>query len=143
MALELLFERSSENCFIGRRINEGGSSCFDTIKEFYSKKHVFSWSSKYSLWYEWKFISFFAHGVQFAILESGKSVTAIFASNDILVIAALHVANEKGIKVPKELSIVGMDGILLSEITYPTLTTAKKSIRNWKPCCRNFDTENK
>ena len=36
-------------------------------------------------------------------------------------------ANEKGIKVPDELSIIGMDGILSGEISYPTLTTVEKN----------------
>ena len=77
-------------------------------------------------------------------LESGKSVTAIFASNDILAIAALHVANEKGIKIPKELSIVGMDGILLSEITYPSLTTVEKNrSKIGSLAAEVFNTENK
>ena len=58
---------------------------------------------------------------------SGINVSAIFASNDILAIAALHAANERGINVPKELSVVGMDGILSGEISYPTLTTVEKN----------------
>ena len=41
--------------------------------------------------------------------------TALFASNDILGLAALQVANEKGIKVPDQLSIIGMDGIFSGE----------------------------
>ena len=53
--------------------------------------------------------------------------TAIFASNDILGLAALQVANDKGIKVPSQLSIVGMDGIFSGEVSYPPLTTVKKN----------------
>ena len=60
-------------------------------------------------------------------LSKDTAATAIFASNDILALAALHVANEKGIKVPDELSIIGMDGILSGEISYPSLTTVEKN----------------
>ena len=59
-------------------------------------------------------------------LTKTKLPTAIFSSNDILALATLQVANEKGIKVPESLSIVGMDGIFSGEVSYPPLTTVQK-----------------
>ena len=60
-------------------------------------------------------------------LNNDTTTTAIFASNDVLALAALHVANETGSLVPDELSIIGMDGILSGEMSYPTLTTVEKN----------------
>ena len=53
--------------------------------------------------------------------------TAIFSSNDILALATLQVASEKGIKVPDQLSVVGMDGVFSGEMSYPPLTTVQKN----------------
>tara|TARA_B100000401_G_scaffold437523_1_gene383328 strand:- start:533 stop:1558 length:1026 start_codon:yes stop_codon:yes gene_type:complete len=132
MALERLFELGHRRIALlaGGSMRGGSSWRFDTIKEFYSKKNM-SFPEGLNIhcdMNESSLASFSkARSSVRNFLESGKSVTAIFASNDILAIAALHVANEKGIKIPKELSIVGMDGILLSEITYPSLTTVEKN----------------
>jgi len=60
-------------------------------------------------------------------LSENPMPTAFFASNDILGLAALQVANEKGIKVPDQLSIIGMDGIFSGEVSYPALSTVKKN----------------
>ena len=60
-------------------------------------------------------------------LNENPLPTAFFASNDILGLAALQVANEKGIKVPEKLSIIGMDGIFSGEVSYPALSTVKKN----------------
>ncbi len=132
MALERLFELGHRRIALlaGGSMRGSSSWRFDTIKEFYSKKNM-SFPEGLNIhcdMNESSLASFSkARSSVRNFLESGKSVTAIFASNDILAIAALHVANEKGIKIPKELSIVGMDGILLSEITYPSLTTVEKN----------------
>ena len=132
MALERLFELGHRRIALlaGGSMRGGSSWRFDTIKEFYSKKNMYfpEGLNIHCDMNESSLASFSkARSSVRNFLESGKSVTAIFASNDILAIAALHVANEKGIKIPKELSIVGMDGILLSEITYPSLTTVEKN----------------
>jgi len=60
-------------------------------------------------------------------LSQNPLPTAVFASNDILGLATLQVANEKGIQVPEQLSIVGMDGIFSGEVSSPPLTTVKKN----------------
>ena len=67
-------------------------------------------------------------------LTKPKLPTAIFSSNDILALATLQVANEKGIKVPESLSVVGMDGIFSGEVSYPPLTTVQKNRRKTGRC---------
>lgn len=49
--------------------------------------------------------------------------TAIFCDNDILAIGALLAAREIGIRVPDDLSIVGVDDMFAAAITSPPLTT--------------------
>ena len=61
--------------------------------------------------------------------QRGDSVTAIFASNDLLAIGALRAAAELGIAVPSALSVIGFDGIDLGGYSYPALTTVGHPIR--------------
>ena len=49
--------------------------------------------------------------------------TAIFAGSDQQAIGALRAAADRGVAVPSELSVVGFDGILLSDLVTPRLTT--------------------
>lgn len=50
------------------------------------------------------------------ILSLEKRPTAIFAASDLHAIGVLEAAREKGITVPDELSVMGFDGIELSEL---------------------------
>jgi len=51
--------------------------------------------------------------------------TAIFASNDIMAFGLIQRAHEMNVKVPKDVSIVGFDDILLSSLINPPLTTVR------------------
>ena len=51
--------------------------------------------------------------------------TAFFADNDVLAIGALRAFRQKGIKVPDEISVVGMDDLMMSAVSEPKLTTIK------------------
>ncbi|MER7722739.1 LacI family DNA-binding transcriptional regulator [Streptomyces sp. NPDC096323] len=48
---------------------------------------------------------------------------AVFAFSDELALGALHVAHERGLRVPEDLAIVGFDGIEDARYSYPPLTT--------------------
>ncbi|MDQ2966624.1 MAG: substrate-binding domain-containing protein [Chloroflexota bacterium] len=54
--------------------------------------------------------------------------TGILAANDLLAIGALQAAAELGLRVPEDVSIVGFDGILLSQAVVPRLTTVAQPI---------------
>jgi LacI family transcriptional regulator len=60
------------------------------------------------------------------LLSLSHPPTAVFASNDILAIAAMQAATEMGMKIPADLSIVGMDDIYPAGMTTPQLTTMAK-----------------
>jgi DNA-binding LacI/PurR family transcriptional regulator len=52
--------------------------------------------------------------------------TAVLAANDILAIGALQAAHNAGLRVPDDVSLVGMDDIYAVSVTRPPLTTVAK-----------------
>lgn len=133
LALERLFEFGHRNIalFMGGSMMSADSSWrLQIMKDFCSNRNMF-FSEDLCIKCDMSVSSLDsfsqARTAMRKFLSKDTPATAIFASNDILALAALHVANEKGIKVPDELSIIGMDGILSGEISYPTLTTVEKN----------------
>lgn len=61
-----------------------------------------------------------------ALLKLPNPPTALFAMNDLLAVGALRYLRERGIAVPEEMALVGYDGIELSELVSPSLTTVKQ-----------------
>lgn len=68
------------------------------------------------------------HGFQITreIWENAERPDAIFYSSDILAIGALQYFHEKGVRIPQEVSIVGIDDIPLSARITPALTTVRQ-----------------
>ncbi len=62
------------------------------------------------------------------LLIRHQDMDGIFASNDLIAIGALKAAYEWGKKIPNELAIVGFDGIDMSELTVPGITTIQQPI---------------
>ncbi|WP_233269423.1 LacI family DNA-binding transcriptional regulator [Alteribacillus sp. YIM 98480] len=54
--------------------------------------------------------------------------TAIFACNEQLAIGVIQGAKEKGLEIPKDLSVVGFDNTILATTTVPGLTTVSQPI---------------
>jgi LacI family transcriptional regulator, galactose operon repressor len=54
--------------------------------------------------------------------------TAIFAANDTSAIAVIAVAQELGVRVPEDLSVVGFDNVSESALCSPPLTTVEQRI---------------
>lgn len=65
-----------------------------------------------------------------ALLELDEPPTAIFASSDAIALGVLEVARAKGLEVPRDLSVVGFDGLPLAEQTLPPLTTVAQPLRD-------------
>ncbi|NOU94723.1 substrate-binding domain-containing protein [Paenibacillus sp. LMG 31456] len=55
-------------------------------------------------------------------------IDGIFAANDIMAMGAIKAAYQLGKKVPEELAIIGFDGITISTIMTPELTTIAQPI---------------
>jgi DNA-binding LacI/PurR family transcriptional regulator len=54
--------------------------------------------------------------------------TAVFAADDVMAFGALKAAADSGIRVPKDLSIVGFDDVEFTRFTSPSLTTIRQPI---------------
>ena len=57
------------------------------------------------------------------MLAKKRPVSALFCSNDEMAAGALGAAHEAGFEVPRDLSVIGFDDIVLSNYTDPPLTT--------------------
>ncbi|MBA2725003.1 MAG: LacI family DNA-binding transcriptional regulator [Actinobacteria bacterium] len=62
------------------------------------------------------------------ILESA-SPTAIIYANDVMAVAGMGVAQERGLNIPADLSIIGFDDEPLARWTRPALTTVRYHIQ--------------
>jgi LacI family transcriptional regulator len=60
------------------------------------------------------------------LLKLPERPTALIAINDLLAIGALRAAADLGLHIPTDLSLVGFDGIHMSEYLAPRLTTVRK-----------------
>lgn len=63
-----------------------------------------------------------------SLLAAERVPTAIFASNDRLAIGAMRAAVEAGLRIPDDLSFVGVDDIELATYVTPPLTTVRQSL---------------
>ena len=59
------------------------------------------------------------------ILSSANLPTAVFCSGDIYAIGAMRSIKAHGLRVPQDISIIGIDDILLAEYVEPALTTIR------------------
>jgi LacI family transcriptional regulator len=64
-----------------------------------------------------------AVGCAHQLLSLENPPTAIFASNDMSALGVYQAAEELGIKIPNDLSVIGFDNIRESQFLNPTLTT--------------------
>jgi len=58
-----------------------------------------------------------------ALLRKGDRPTAIFCCNDMLAIGVLQAAKDEGLQVPGDLSVIGFDNTILSNVVNPPITT--------------------
>jgi LacI family transcriptional regulator len=63
-----------------------------------------------------------------ALLDSGSSLTAVFAANDQSAYGAMLALHRRGLKVPQDVSLVGYDDLPASSFRVPPLTTVHRSI---------------
>lgn len=61
-----------------------------------------------------------------ALLRSGADFTGVFAANDAMAIGAIRALKRAGMRVPDDVSIVGVDDIILASYSEPPLTTVSQ-----------------
>ena len=66
-----------------------------------------------------------------ALLASETPPTAIVYANDVMAIAGLAVAQDHGLTLPDQLSIVGYDDSELAAHVHPSLTSVRSDAVGW------------
>lgn len=69
------------------------------------------------------------------LLDLPRPPSAIVYANDIMAIAGVSAAIDRGIRVPHDLSIVGFDDIPLAPYIVPPLTTVRQDVFQWGNAC--------
>jgi len=62
------------------------------------------------------------------LLARNKPFTAIFAYNDISAIGAIRALQERGLRVPEDVSVMGFDDIPGAAFHFPSLTTVRQPL---------------
>ena len=65
------------------------------------------------------------------LLEATERPTAIVYANDLMAIAGMGIALERGLHVPKDLSVTGFDDVALAAHVVPALTTVRQNAFEW------------
>lgn len=69
------------------------------------------------------------HEATVQLLGTGLPFTAIFAFNDISAIGAIVALREAGLRVPKDVSVLGFDDVMAASTNHPPLTTIHQPMR--------------
>ncbi|MFC4598665.1 GntR family transcriptional regulator [Cohnella hongkongensis] len=59
--------------------------------------------------------------------RGGEPPTAVFVTSDLKALGALKAAQDMGLEVPRDVSIIGYDDLRISAYTYPHLTTINQN----------------
>ena len=61
------------------------------------------------------------------LIASGRHFTALFAEADVMAIGAIRALHNNGLRVPRDVSVMGFDGLTLSTFLVPQLSTVIQS----------------
>lgn len=62
------------------------------------------------------------------LLSRGRGFTALFAMSDVMAIGAIRALRDAGLRVPEDVSVMGLDGLTIGEYTTPRLSTVAQPI---------------
>ena len=62
------------------------------------------------------------------LLSAGRQFTAIFAMADVMAIGAVRALQDHGLRVPEDISVIGLDGLDIGEYMLPRLSTVRQSV---------------
>jgi LacI family transcriptional regulator len=63
------------------------------------------------------------------LLETVPEVTAVFAMSDMMAIGAIRAILDAHLDVPKDISVIGFDGIAMADYSNPKLTTIRQQYK--------------
>lgn len=61
------------------------------------------------------------------LMDNVPGLSAVFAMSDVMAIGAIRAVQDKGLKVPEDISVIGFDGIDMGNYTIPRLTTIRQN----------------
>lgn len=61
-------------------------------------------------------------------LDLKRPPTAIFASNDVMAMAAMDAVRQRGLRIPEDVSILGFDDVPQASLVRPSLTTVRQPL---------------
>jgi LacI family transcriptional regulator len=64
----------------------------------------------------------------YELLRRTPDIDAVFAGNDQMAVGVLHAAHRLGLRIPEELSVVGVDDIAEGSHVWPPLTTVRQPL---------------
>lgn len=73
-----------------------------------------------------KFVEEKAEKAAYELLSNNQDITAIFCASDLMALGAIKAAKKLNKEVPKEISIIGYDDIMLASYSSPSLTTIRQ-----------------
>ncbi len=78
-------------------------------------------------------------GFAAAFLDRAFEATALVMGNDALALGFMRVAQQRGVRVPRHLSIVGFDDVPVGALMWPGLTTVAQPMREMgRAACRRL-----
>ncbi|WP_064791524.1 LacI family DNA-binding transcriptional regulator [Shewanella woodyi] len=75
------------------------------------------------------------------LLSSGKTFSALFVYNDAMAIGAISTLEDNGYRVPRDISVIGFDDVLLSRYSRPKLSTLNYPIEEMAQQAANLAIE--
>ena len=63
------------------------------------------------------------------LLEKAPDITAVFAMSDVMAIGAIRAILDAHLEVPKDISVIGFDGIAMADYANPKLTTIRQQYK--------------
>lgn len=65
------------------------------------------------------------------LLDTGRTFTAAICGNDLMALGAMRAFQEKGLRIPEDVSVIGFDGIAIGRYLTPTLTTLMVNVKTF------------
>src|SRR5699024_9188259 len=62
------------------------------------------------------------------LLDMDHEIDGIFAANDLIAIGSLKAIHSTGLNVPNDMAVIGFDGISLTSMVLPELSTIKQPV---------------
>ncbi|MBN2222177.1 MAG: LacI family DNA-binding transcriptional regulator [Vallitaleaceae bacterium] len=71
----------------------------------------------------------YEYGIQIAQELVRENIDGVFATTDMIAFGIIEGVKKLGKRVPEDISIIGFDGLFITELSHPKLTTIKQDIR--------------